>query len=70
MKTKVALVQMQMSSVYEENIAKIDSFIQKASKEGAKLILLPELFERHYFDIEIMELCSIYPYFMLILLCN
>ena len=49
MKTKVALVQMQMSSVYEENIAKVDSFIQKASKEGAKLILLPELFERHYF---------------------
>ena len=46
---KIGLVQMKMSSNYEENIAKVDDFIKKAAKEGVKLLLLPELFQRHYF---------------------
>lgn len=49
MKAKLALVQMQMSSAYEENIAKADHYIEKATKEGADLVLLPELFEHRYF---------------------
>ena len=49
MKAKLALVQMQMSSAYEENIAKADHYIEKAAKEGADLVLLPELFEHRYF---------------------
>lgn len=40
---------MKMSSNYEENIAKVDSFIEKAAKDGVELLLLPELFQRHYF---------------------
>ena len=46
---KVAAIQMSMSPAYEENIAKADKMVQEAAAKGAKLILLPELFERHYF---------------------
>ena len=49
MKKTFALVQMAMSPEYGENIAKADSFIEKAVKGGADLVLLPELFQRHYF---------------------
>lgn len=49
MKAKLALVQMQMSTKYEENIAKADHYIEKAAKDGADLVLLPELFEHRYF---------------------
>ena len=46
---KVAAIQMSMSPTYEENIAKADKMVQEAAAKGAKLILLPELFERRYF---------------------
>lgn len=46
---KYALVQMKMSSSYDENIAKVDSFIREAAKNKASLLLIPELFERPYF---------------------
>ena len=49
MKRKYALIQMSMSDKYEENIAKVDSFLEEASKNGANLVLIPELFQRHYF---------------------
>ncbi len=49
MKIKVAITQFSMSSKYEENIAKADSFIKKAAEEGANIVLLPELFEGPYF---------------------
>lgn len=38
-----------MSKVYEENIQKADNFIRLAKEKGADLVLLPELFEGHYF---------------------
>lgn len=46
---KVAAIQMSMSPAYEENIAKADKMVEEAAAKGAKLILLPELFERRYF---------------------
>jgi N-carbamoylputrescine amidase len=49
MSVKVAITQFSMSEVYEENLAKADSFIAKAAQNGAQLVLLPELFEGHYF---------------------
>lgn len=49
MKIKAAITQFAMSSNYDENIAKADSFIEKAAKDGANLVLLPELFQRYYF---------------------
>ena len=49
MSIKVAITQFSMSEVYEENLAKADSLIAKATQNGAQLVLLPELFEGHYF---------------------
>ena len=46
---KVAVVQMQMSEDQERNRSKAESLVRKAAKEGAKIILLPELFEGFYF---------------------
>lgn len=46
---KAAITQFSMSKAYEENIQKADSLIRLAKKEGAELVLLPELFEGRYF---------------------
>lgn len=48
-KVKVAAVQMCCSKNREENIANADKFIREAAKQGAQIILLPELFETEYF---------------------
>ena len=49
MKRKYALIQMSMFDEYEKNLAKVDSFLEEAAKNGACLVLIPELFQRHYF---------------------
>ena len=46
---KVAAVQMSMTRVVSENIEKAERLVREAAGEGAKIILLPELFERQYF---------------------
>lgn len=46
---KVAAVQMCCSKIREENIAKADKLVREAASKGAKIILLPELFETEYF---------------------
>lgn len=46
---KAAITQFSMSKAYEENIQKADNFIRLAKEKGADLVLLPELFEGHYF---------------------
>ena len=48
-KVKYEGIQMQCTKSVEENIAKADKMVRKAASEGAKIILLPELFERQYF---------------------
>ena len=48
-KVRVAAVQMSCSTNVEESIAKADTLVRAAADEGAKIILLPELFERQYF---------------------
>ena len=45
----VAAVQMSCSKNPTESIAKAESLVLEAVNKGAKLILLPELFERQYF---------------------
>ena len=45
----VAVVQMQCAKEVEANIAKADAMVREAAARGAKIILLPELFERPYF---------------------
>ena len=49
MKRKYALIQMSMFDEYEKNLAKVDSFLEETAKNGASLVLIPELFQRHYF---------------------
>lgn len=46
---KVAAIQMQCSRKIEENLAKAEAMVREAAKNGAQVILLPELFEREYF---------------------
>ena len=46
---KVASIQMQMSSDQEENVLKAKEMVRTAAAQGAKIILLPELFEGLYF---------------------
>lgn len=45
----IAAIQMQMSTSVEDNIKKADQMVREAVSKGAKLVLLPELFERPYF---------------------
>lgn len=46
---KVAALQMKCTSDVFENIKKAEELVRTAAKSGAKIILLPELFERLYF---------------------
>lgn len=48
-KTTVAAVQMRCGWDVRENIEKADTLVRKAAAEGARIVLLPELFERRYF---------------------
>jgi len=46
---KVATIQMRMRADKEANVFKAKAFVQEAAANGAKVILLPELFESLYF---------------------
>lgn len=48
-KVNLAALQFGCESKVEKNIEKADLLVRKAAKEGAQVILLPELFERPYF---------------------
>lgn len=45
----LAAVQMSCQGTVKENIDKADSLVRQASRNGAQIILLPELFETKYF---------------------
>ncbi|SEF77018.1 N-carbamoylputrescine amidase [Eubacterium ruminantium] len=45
----VAAIQMSCSRDINENIKKAERLVREAAAKGAKIILLPELFERQYF---------------------
>ena len=48
-KTRLALIQMKMSSDKEKNIINSISKIRLAKKKGANIVCLPELFSTNYF---------------------
>ena len=48
-KTKVGLIQLNISKNRELNISKAIKQIKEAAKKGAKIICLPELFLNEYF---------------------
>lgn len=45
----VSAIQMKCSKNVDENIITAENLVRQAHKKGAKIILLPELFERQYF---------------------
>lgn len=45
----VSAIQMQCAPSVEENLAAAERLVRRAAGEGARVILLPELFERPYF---------------------
>lgn len=47
--TTVAITQMSCSWDVKDNITRAEALVREAAAEGAKVILLPELFERMYF---------------------
>ena len=47
--TKVAAIQMRMSKEKSQNIQKAKQMTLEAIANGAKIVLLPELFEGEYF---------------------
>ena len=48
-KTRIALIQMKMSSDLQKNMNSALKRIKEASKKKAKIICLPELFLSNYF---------------------
>ena len=46
---KVAAIQLSCAAELETNLAQAEKLVRQAADEGAKIILLPELFERLYF---------------------
>lgn len=48
-KVKVSAIQIQVSNCLEDNLNKVEAKIREAARNGANIILLPELFERQYF---------------------
>lgn len=46
---QLAIVQMAMSRQLEDNIKKATELVEEAARKGANIVLLPELFENHYF---------------------
>ena len=45
----VAALQMSMTDVVSENVATAERLVRQAASQGARLILIPELFEGRYF---------------------
>ena len=45
----VAAIQMKMTSDPKQNLAHAEALVREAAKQGARIVLLPELFERPYF---------------------
>ncbi len=48
-KITVAAVQMSVPETRKQSIAKAEEFVRQAAEKGARLVLLPELFETKYF---------------------
>jgi len=62
---RVGLVQIALSANKKENIKKAVAWIEKAAKQGAQVICLPELFNSQYFcqkeDVELFDLAETIP---------
>src|SRR5579871_3314586 len=52
---KVAAIQCAFSADMGENIARIEGYVAEAARQGAQVILPPELLQGHYFCVEEKE---------------
>src|SRR5688500_12952063 len=52
MSVTVAALQMSMSDHIDQNIATAERLVRSAAASGAQIILIPELFEGHYFCVD------------------
>ena len=48
-KYKIAVIQLNLNDVAENNLKKCLSWVRDAAQQGAEVILLPELYSSHYF---------------------
>ena len=48
-KYKIAVVQLNLNDVAENNLKKCIAWVKKAAEQGAEVICLPELYSSHYF---------------------
>ncbi|MCF8322562.1 MAG: carbon-nitrogen hydrolase [Flavobacterium sp.] len=48
-KYKIAVIQLNLNDIPENNLKKCISWVRDAAKQGAEVILLPELYSSHYF---------------------
>ena len=48
MKAVLGVIQMGMSDALEQNVTKVIALVRDAAARGATIVLLPELFEGHY----------------------
>jgi N-carbamoylputrescine amidase len=48
-KYKVSVIQLNLNNTPEYNLEKCQSWVRDAAKQGAEVILLPELYSSHYF---------------------
>ena len=48
-KYKIAVIQLNLNDIPENNLKKCISWVRDASQKGAEVILLPELYSSHYF---------------------
>ena len=46
---RVGVVQMAMSDTRDDNVARADAFVADAARQGASIVVLPELFADRYF---------------------
>src|SRR5689334_14704171 len=50
----VSAIQMAMSESVDENVATADRLVRAAAAQGARMVLIPELFEGPYFCIDML----------------
>lgn len=48
-KYQIAVIQLNLNDVAENNLKKCQNWVKKAAKQGAEVICLPELYSSHYF---------------------
>ena len=60
-KLKLAICQMQVSNCKEDNLAKAGEMVNKAARRGARMLILPEMFNAPYQTDQLAEYAEYHP---------